>query len=140
MEASRLMNVSDAPAYGGAGNDLSGSIELTAKLVDDLSQIASVILEHFAFKNARLKVVSAKTLKDGDLPGIKSVFGWAVDNRKLTKNPADAIKVKSEKKIRTRRRVSRTRKPKRYSKLALHTSESRRRTPGLLLPNAGLHS
>ncbi|MET4324439.1 integrase [Bradyrhizobium sp. i1.15.2] len=55
-----------------------------------------------AFKNARLKVVSAKTLKDGDLPGIKSVFGWAVDNRKLTKNPADAIKVKSEKKIRTR--------------------------------------
>ncbi|MFK4561880.1 integrase [Bradyrhizobium ottawaense] len=55
-----------------------------------------------AFKNARLKVVSAKTLKDGDLPGIKSVFGWAVDNRKLTKNPTDAIKVKSEKKIRTR--------------------------------------
>lgn len=55
-----------------------------------------------AFKNARLKVVSAKTLKDGDMPGIKSVFGWAVDNRLLKRNPADAIKVKSEKKIRTR--------------------------------------
>ncbi|WP_354132444.1 hypothetical protein [Bradyrhizobium sp. RT4b] len=55
-----------------------------------------------AFKDARLKVVTAKTLKDGDLPGIKSVFGWAVDNRKLTNNPADAIKVKAEKKIRTR--------------------------------------
>lgn len=27
-----------------------------------------------AFKDARLKVVSVKTLKDGDLPGIKSVF------------------------------------------------------------------
>ncbi|WP_038378660.1 hypothetical protein [Bradyrhizobium elkanii] len=55
-----------------------------------------------AFKDARLKVVTAKTLKDGDLPGIKSVFGWAVDNRKLANNPADAIKVKAEKKIRTR--------------------------------------
>jgi integrase len=33
------------------------------------------------------------------------------------------------------RKASRTRKPKRYSKLALHTSESRRRIPGLLLPN-----
>lgn len=54
------------------------------------------------FKDARLKVVSAKTLKDGDLPGIRSVFGWAVDNRKLAANPADAIKVKSEKKIRSR--------------------------------------
>jgi integrase len=49
-----------------------------------------------SFKDARLKVVTAKTLKDGDLPGIKSVFGWAVDNRKLIK------KVKSGKKILTR--------------------------------------
>jgi integrase len=55
-----------------------------------------------AFKDARLKVVTAKSLKDGDLPGIRSVFSWAVDNRKLTKNPADAIKIKAEKKIRTR--------------------------------------
>ncbi|MET4835486.1 integrase [Bradyrhizobium japonicum] len=55
-----------------------------------------------AFKDARLKVVTAKSLKDGDLPGIRSVFGWAVDNRKLTKNPADAIKIKAEKKKRTR--------------------------------------
>jgi integrase len=55
-----------------------------------------------AFKDARLKVVTVKSFKDGDLPGIRSVFGWAVDNRKLTKNPADAIKVKAEKKKRTR--------------------------------------
>lgn len=55
-----------------------------------------------AFKDARLKVVTAKSLKDGDLPGIRSVFGWAVDNRKLTKNPANAIKIKAEKKKRTR--------------------------------------
>ncbi|MGO4712529.1 hypothetical protein [Bradyrhizobium sp. 2TAF24] len=54
------------------------------------------------FKDARLKTVSAKTLKDGDLPGINAVFNWAVDNRKLAKNPANAIKVRSEKKTRTR--------------------------------------
>jgi hypothetical protein len=30
------------------------------------------------------------------------VVGWAVDNRKLTKNPANAIKVKAQKKKRTR--------------------------------------
>jgi hypothetical protein len=67
---------------------------------DDAGRVSEQ--DMLSFKDARLKVVTAKTLKDGDLPGIKSVFGWAVDNRKLTKNPADAIKVKSEKKIRTR--------------------------------------
>lgn len=55
-----------------------------------------------AFKDARLRVVTVKSLRDGDLPGIRSVFGWAVDNKKLTKNPADVIKIKAEKKIRTR--------------------------------------
>ncbi|WP_461356517.1 hypothetical protein [Bradyrhizobium sp. USDA 4454] len=54
------------------------------------------------FKDARLKVVTVKSLRDGDLPGIRSVFGWAVDNKKLIKNPADVIKIKAEKKIRTR--------------------------------------
>jgi integrase len=55
-----------------------------------------------AYKDARLKVVTAKTLKDGDLPAIRSTFGWAVDNRKLTKNPVNVIKLKAEKKIRSR--------------------------------------
>lgn len=67
---------------------------------DDAGRVTEA--DMLAYKDARLKVVSVKTLKDGDLPGIRSVFGWGVDNRKLTKNPADAIKVKSEKKIRTR--------------------------------------
>lgn len=67
---------------------------------DDAGRVIEA--DMIAFKDARLKVVSVKTLKDGDLPGIRSVFGWGVDNRKLTKNPADAIKVKAEKKIRTR--------------------------------------
>lgn len=67
---------------------------------DDAGRVTDT--DMIAFKDARLKVVSVKTLKDGDLPGIRSVFGWGVDNRKLTKNPAEAIKLKSEKKIRTR--------------------------------------
>ena len=67
---------------------------------DDANRVTEQ--DMLAFKDARLKVVTAKTLKDGDLPGIKSIFGWAVDNRRLTKNPADAVKVKAEKKIRTR--------------------------------------
>lgn len=67
---------------------------------DDANRVSED--DMLGFKGARLEVVSAKTLKDGDLPGIKAVFGWAVDNRKLTKNPADVIKMKAEKKTRTR--------------------------------------
>jgi integrase len=67
---------------------------------DDAGRVTEA--DMLAYKDARLKVVSVKTLKDGDLPGIRSVFGWGVDNRKLAQNPADAIKLKAEKKIRTR--------------------------------------
>ncbi|UWU75467.1 hypothetical protein N2603_36465 [Bradyrhizobium huanghuaihaiense] len=67
---------------------------------DDAGRVTDA--DMIGFKDHRLKTVSAKTLKDGDLPGIRSVFGWGVDNQKLARNPADAIKVKSEKKIRTR--------------------------------------
>lgn len=79
-----------------------GAIERLVKHLghDDADRVTEE--DMLAFKDARLKVVSAKTLKDGDLPGIKSVFGWAVDNRKLPLNPADVVKVKAEKKIRSR--------------------------------------
>jgi hypothetical protein len=68
-----------------------------------------------AFKDARLKVVTVKSFKDGDLPGIRSVFAWGVDSRKLTRNPADAIKVKAEKKKRTRSNIRRSERSVRYS-------------------------
>ncbi|UQR64305.1 site-specific integrase [Bradyrhizobium sp. C-145] len=79
-----------------------GAIDRLVKFLghDDARRVTDT--DMIAFKDCRLKTVSAKTLKDGDLPGIRSVFGWGVDNQKLSKNPADAIKVKSEKKIRTR--------------------------------------
>ena len=67
---------------------------------DDARRVTE--LDMLSYKDARLKEVTAKSLKDGDLPGIRSVFAWAVDNRKLSKNPADAIKIKAEKKIQSR--------------------------------------
>lgn len=54
------------------------------------------------FKNHRLTTphprtgqpASARTVKDTDLAGLKSVFGWAVRNRKLGSNPATGITIK----------------------------------------------
>ncbi|WP_018700334.1 tyrosine-type recombinase/integrase [Amorphus coralli] len=55
-----------------------------------------------AFKDARLreinprsgKPISPKTVKDSDLAGLKSVFGWGVRNRRLDTNPVDGVTVK----------------------------------------------
>lgn len=38
--------------------------------------------------------VSPKTVKDSDLAGMKTVFGWAVVNRRLPSNPAEGITIK----------------------------------------------
>lgn len=40
------------------------------------------------------KPISAKTVKDSDLAGLKTVLGWAVANRKLSTNPAAGITIK----------------------------------------------
>ncbi|MBU0584032.1 MAG: site-specific integrase [Alphaproteobacteria bacterium] len=56
-----------------------------------------------AYKDHRLEQgVSAKTVGDSDIAGLRSIFGWAVANMKLPSNPADGIKV-------TRTRTTRTR-------------------------------
>jgi len=55
-----------------------------------------------AYKDHRLttpsaktgRVPSAKTVKDGDLSALKTVFGWAVANRKMATNPASGITIK----------------------------------------------
>lgn len=47
------------------------------------------------FKDARLAAgVSAKTVKDSDLAGLKTVFGWAVANRRMAHNPASGLTIK----------------------------------------------
>ncbi|MCC5977556.1 MAG: tyrosine-type recombinase/integrase [Salinarimonas sp.] len=49
------------------------------------------------------KPVSPKTVKDSDLAGLKSVFGWAVTNRLLPANPAEGVTIKGVGKlVRTR--------------------------------------
>ena len=39
------------------------------------------------------RVPSPKTVKDSDLSALKSVFGWAVANKKLSSNPAEGVAV-----------------------------------------------
>jgi integrase len=47
------------------------------------------------FKDHRLQGgASAKTVKDSDLAGLKTVFGWAVMNRRMTINPAEGLTIK----------------------------------------------
>lgn len=63
-----------------------------------------------AFKNHRLKTPSErtgrsptpKTVKDSDLAALKTLFGWAVSNRVLPKNPASDVTVKVGKRRRVR--------------------------------------
>ncbi len=40
------------------------------------------------------RAISAKTVKDSDLAGLKTLFGWAVSNRKLPSNPVTGITIK----------------------------------------------
>jgi hypothetical protein len=40
------------------------------------------------------KRVSAKTVKDSDLAGLKTIFGWAVTNGKMDFNPAEGVTIK----------------------------------------------
>lgn len=63
-----------------------------------------------AFKDHRLaevnprtgRPISAKTVKDNDLSALKSVFGWAVNNGRLSANPATGITIKLGKKAKVR--------------------------------------
>ncbi|MCJ2100014.1 DUF6538 domain-containing protein [Methylobacterium sp. E-046] len=65
-----------------------------------------------AFKDCRLtipstrtgKVRMARTVKDGDLGALRTVFGWAVDNLKLSVNPVTGIKIKLPKSQRLRQK------------------------------------
>jgi hypothetical protein len=48
-----------------------------------------------AYINPRTgKPISAKTVKDSDLSGLKTLFGWAVSNRRLPGNPVTGITIK----------------------------------------------
>jgi len=77
---------------------------------DDASRVTPE--DVVAYKDHRLstpnpktgKPVSAKTVKASDLTALKSVFDWAVANRKLTANPATGVNLKLGKKKKVRER------------------------------------
>jgi integrase len=60
---------------------------------DDASKVTAE--DVVRFKAHRLaNGISPKTVKDSDLAGLKTVFGWAVTNRRLAQNPATGITIK----------------------------------------------
>ena len=75
---------------------------------DDATRITAE--DVVAFKDHRLatpsprtgKLASAKTVKDSDLAALKTLFGWAVINRKLPTNPATGLTIKVGKRPRVR--------------------------------------
>jgi integrase len=72
--------------------------------------------------------VSAKTVKDSDLAGLKAVFGWAVVNGKMASNPAEGVTIKLGKRRRTRRGFTEA-EAKAILKAALHVKRGGER-PG----------
>jgi integrase len=48
------------------------------------------------------KTISAKTVKDSDLAGLKTIFGWAVSNLRMPTNPAAGISIKVGKPVKLR--------------------------------------
>lgn len=72
-----------------------------AKLVavlkhDDASRVTPEDIVRF--KDVRIESgVSPKTVKDSDLAGLKTVFGWAVMNRRISINPAEGLTIKTSK-------------------------------------------
>ena len=70
---------------------------------DDCSRVTKD--DVIGFKDHRLatinprtgKPISAKTVKDSDLSGLKAVFGWAVSNGRMHSNPAEGVTLKASK-------------------------------------------
>lgn len=73
---------------------------------DDSSRVTKG--DVIGFKDHRLasinprtgRPITAKTIKDNDLSGLKAVFGWAVSNLKMPDNPAEGVTLKASKKRR----------------------------------------
>jgi len=60
---------------------------------DDATKVT--VEDVIRFKDARLaEGISGKTIKDADLAALKSVFGWAVENKRLPLNPAADVTIR----------------------------------------------
>lgn len=68
---------------------------------DDAARVTKADL--IAWKDHRLaEGLSPKTIRDTELAAFRAVFGWAVANLHLPTNPAEGVKIKVTKKIKTR--------------------------------------
>src|SRR5262249_51803393 len=61
---------------------------------DDARAVSSEDVVRFKDHRLREEGASPKTIKDGDLAALKSVFAWAVANKRLSINPAAGVTVK----------------------------------------------
>jgi integrase len=61
---------------------------------DDARAVSAEDVIRFKDHRLRDEGASAKTIKDGDIAAIKSIFAWAVANKKLVTNPAAGVTVK----------------------------------------------
>lgn len=127
--------ISTYEAYGRAARQLSdflGHDDAKAVTEDDI----------LAFKDHRLdQGVGPKTITGSDLPGLRQLFAWGIDNRKLDRNPADGTKVAKVKKKRTRDPgfsdeeataiLSHALHHKRTGKASAHLSDAKRWIPWL---------
>jgi integrase len=90
-------------------NHRNSMAALTAFLQhDDASRVtAKDIVKFKAYRLATInprngKPISPKTVKDTDLAGLRTVFGWAVLNHRLATNPATGITIKLGKPVKLR--------------------------------------
>jgi len=68
---------------------------------DDASRVTAD--DVIRFKDHRIaQRLSLKTVRDSDIAALRSVFGWAVANRRMASNPTDGVKLKTAKAVRTR--------------------------------------
>lgn len=72
---------------------------------DDASRVSADDIQRFK-SYRREQGASIKTVRDGDISALKSVFGWAVDNGRLTLNPAANVKMVAAKTSHARERAS----------------------------------
>jgi integrase len=87
--------------YESYSNSMKGFIAFLGH--DNSSRVSAA--DVIRFKDHRLatinprtrRPISAKTVKDNDLSGLKAVFGWAVANGKMRSNPAQGVTLKAAK-------------------------------------------
>ncbi|NIX78104.1 DUF6538 domain-containing protein [Microvirga terricola] len=97
---------------------------------DDATKITAEDLVRF--KDARLaEGISGKTIKDGDLAALKSVLGWAAENKRLPSNPAAELTVRVAKRKLERERGFNDQEAKHILKAALAYSKTPKESAGL---------